>query len=491
MATIEAVEGDVRSEPVADQRPRGVRMVVLFYVTFAVCGMSLGLRQLHDNSFLWHLQTGKFILDHGIPHADPYSFSAFGSKWVAQSWLAELSYGVLDRSIGAFGIRLFDAVIGGLVATLLFYVGWKCARDRLRAFLVSGLALVVMLQVWAERPLIVGLLAMLVIVIVCEVPQSTVARHAGVVIPITMWVWANVHGSFSLGFAYLALHLVGRWVEGHHPLRDRERNITIGTAIASVAIFLNPYGLDLVLFPIRLMGRGQVLAHVEEWQSPNFRDLGGMLFALFMVTTIVIFARKGAGKRDLFVSLAFLLLGLWAVRNVGLAVIVVLPVIARLVRPERERANAEGRSSLNRIAVAALLVLAVFFVVHAYSQPDFNLKQYPVAAYDNIQQRHLDGRHIFTTDAWGGYLIADAWPKQQVFYDDRYDMYPLAVTADYGKIADLGVGWQAALDTNKIDIVMWPKSGGLVSGLALDPAWQQIYVDKVAVVYARKTLLTP
>jgi hypothetical protein len=453
--------------------------------------MSLGLRRLHDNSFLWHLQTGKYILDHGIPYHDPYSFSAPGAKWVAQSWLAELIYGALDRSIGAFGIRLFDAAIGACIATLLFHIAWKCSGDRLRAFGLAALSLVVMLQVWAERPLLVGLLAMVVIVIVCELPQSLVGRHARWAIPITMWIWANVHGTFALGFGYLALHLIGRWMEGAPPLRDREREITIGTAIASVVVFLNPYGLDLILFPIRLMGRGQVLAHVEEWQSPNFKDVGGIFFGIFIVTTILIFARKSPSKRDLLVSIVFLVLGFWAVRNVGLTVIVVLPVLARLVRPKQARPNAEGRSPVNRIAVVALLFVGVFFLTWAYGQPNFDLKQYPVAAYDNLQQRHLDGHRMLTTDAWGGYLIADAWPKQHVFYDDRYDMYPLAVTAAYDKLAGLGAGWQKTLDDYKIDIVMWPKGGPILQGLALDPDWQQIYTDKLATIYARKSLLTP
>ncbi len=489
MATIEAVEGTVAEEPTPAERPQGVRMVVLFYVAFAVAGMSLGLRRLHDNSFLWHLQTGKYILDHGIPYHDPYSFSAYGSKWVAQSWLAELTYGVLDRSIGAFGIRLFDAAVGACIATLLFYVAWKCSRDRLRAFLLAGLSLIVMLQVWTERPLLIGLLAMLVVVVIVEVPSSFVARHVRVSLPLTMWIWANVHGTFSIGFGFLALHLIGRWLEGAPPLRGRERDITIGTAIASAAVFLNPYGIDLVLFPIRLMGRGQVLAHVEEWQSPNFRDLGGMFFGLLIVVTLIVFARKSPGKRDLLVSIVFLLLGLWAVRNVGLAAIVVLPVLARLVRPERERKNADGRNPLNRIALLALFFVGIFFVVWACGQPNFDLKRYPVAAYDNLQQRHLDGQRLLTTDAWGGYLIADAWPTQHVFYDDRYDMYPLAVTAAYDKLAGLGAGWQKTLDDYKIDVVMWPNGGPILQGLALDSNWQQIYTDKVATVYVRKSLL--
>ena len=44
---------------------------------------------------------------------------------------------------------------------------------------------------------------------------------------------------------------------------------------------------------------------------------------------------------------------------------------------------------------------------------------------------------MLTTDAWAGYVIYKYWPEQHVFFDDRYDMYPIAVTAAYNKVLSL------------------------------------------------------
>ena len=76
-------------------------MADLFTLVFALGGWRSGLSRLSDNSFFWHLRTGRWILDHGIPRRDPYSFSAPGVHWIAQSWLAEALYGVVDRAAGA------------------------------------------------------------------------------------------------------------------------------------------------------------------------------------------------------------------------------------------------------------------------------------------------------------------------------------------------------------------------------------------------------
>ncbi len=471
-------------------RERGVRMSTLFLIAFAVAGGALGIHQLHDNSFLWHLRTGKLILDHGIPRSDPYSFTAQGTSWVAQSWLVELVYGALDRSVGAFGIRLFDAVIGGTISALLFYVAYKCARDRVRAFGLTLLAMCVLLQVWTERPLLVGLLAMVLVTIVCELPDAFISRRPEITLPIVMWFWVNSHGTFAIGFCYLALHLIGRALDGAPPLQGRERKITIGTAISAVVVFLNPYGIELVLFPVHLLSRGSVLNNVQEWQSPNFREIGGFFFGAFIVTAVVILVRKGSNKRDLLITIAFIVLGLWAVRNVGLAVIACLPILARSVAPSPDKpVRPDVRSSMNRVVALGLVVVGLLFALRAYEQPNFDLKTYPVAAFNAITAQGLEGRHLLTTDAWGGYVIADAWPKQHVFFDDRYDMYPLSVDAAYTRLAGIRPGWEKDLDTYGIDVVMWPKNGALTQAMALKPDWAQVFSDKTATVFVRRSLL--
>ena len=67
----------------------------VFTAFFGVFGWAVGIAKLSDNSFFWHLKTGGYILDHGIPHHDVFSYTAPGTHWVAQSWLAEVAYGVL------------------------------------------------------------------------------------------------------------------------------------------------------------------------------------------------------------------------------------------------------------------------------------------------------------------------------------------------------------------------------------------------------------
>ena len=355
-ATIERTPTRLPSPPgPADRSRRSLRGPAgstLFGLGFALVFFVLELRPLLDNSFLWHLKTGHWILDHHrIPGHDLFSFTAAGEPWVVQSWLAEVLYAAVDRVFGSFGLRLLRAGTAAAIAFLVFKLAARLVGDRVRGALLTLATLGMAVIMWAERPLLFGVLAMVVLVWTVEVPESRVGRHALVVIPPIMWIWANMHGTFAVGFGYLVLHLVGRALDGHRPTGGRERVLLAATLVAAVACLANPLGLSLLTFPIHLLSRGDTLAHIREWQSPDFHSAAGMIFAIWMAIVIaaMVRGRERATRRDVLIVLAFLFLSLWATRNLVLTPIVVLPILARTLAVAPAR-RAEDRHLPRQLA---------------------------------------------------------------------------------------------------------------------------------------------
>jgi hypothetical protein len=481
-------DGGVEAPP--SSRPgggalRAPSLDTLFTALFALAGWLIGLRRLGDNSFLWHLRTGRVILDHGVPHHDIYSFSVPGTKWIAQSWLAELAYGIADKLAGGLGIRVLVAVTGALLVAATYRLALRLTANRVRAAALTTVVLATMMNVWSERPLVFGLAGVVALVWAIEVPESFLGRHLYVTIPAIMWCWANVHGSFSLGYVYLALHVAGRWADGAPPLEGRERQIVVATAISVAALVVNPYGFGLLWFPVDLVRRGDVLNGVAEWQSPNFRELGGMLYGLTIVVVVLALVRQArASRRDVIVALAFLFLGLWAVRNVGIAAIVTVPIAARgFAKP---RVGRDDRSTLSWAFAMLLALVAVMQFNTAKAERDYDLAKYPVAAMQQMGDRGLLGERLFTTDAWAGYTIWRYWPQQHVYMDDRYDMYPKRVVDDYDTMANVEPKWRETLDRWRIDVVVWPTERSLSQALLERRDWERVYRDKTASVFVRR-----
>jgi hypothetical protein len=477
-------------QPARSARGPGLSTVLL--TVFVAAGVWQGLAPLHDNSFMWHLRTGRYMLDEGtLPRGDLYSFSEPGIHWVLQSWLAELLYGVVDRIGGSFGLQILGGIVGGLVGGLLFWIAQRGTRDRIRAALIGAAAFAAMMNVWSPRPLMLGLLAMLVVVITVEYPSSVVGRHPYITLPFTMWLWINVHGSWVVGFGYLALHLLGRAWEGTPPREGHERTLLRASFLSAAVVFVNPYFLDLVLFPVRLMTRGEVLKDVAEWQSPDFGGVGGMLFGVWLAVTIVVLASARAtmrpGRRDILIAVVFSLLGLYATRNIGLVVIATLPIVARYAAPSEPRPD--ERRPGNRLFVAAGFALIAFMFVNTGGAPHWELENYPVAAWDDVrEEQHLEGRRLLTTDAWAAYVILRSWPDQTVFFDDRYDMYSVQLNEQFSDVMKVRPNWQQVLDDHEIEVIMWGAEDPLSQVLAKTEGWTQTYSDDRSVVFVRGSL---
>jgi hypothetical protein len=466
---------------------RGPSLDALFTAVFGLFGWAIGVERLTDNSFFWHLRAGQLILDRGFPRTDPFSFAAHGTPWVLQSWLAELGYAAINRVVGAFGIRVLIGLTGVAIAVLAFRLALRLSGDRVRAALLTVVALGSLETLWSERPLVFGVLALVVLLWVVEVPGSRVGRRPVLALPILLWCWANVHGSFALGFAYLGLHLLGRGLDGHPPWRGRERQLLTGTAIGAAACFVNPYGVGLVTFPVALLARSDILRHVVEWQSPDFHSARSLPFAVWVVVFAALLARAPGrtSRRDLLVSLPFLLLGLWALRNIALAPLVGLPIAARAVARPAGRRAVDRTAAVGWALAAVLVVVVAVFTARAAEQPSFAFDRYPVRALRTLQRDGLLGKRLLATDADAGYVILRDWPRQQVFIDDRYDMYPRAVIDDYFTLARARPGWAAVLARRDIQVIVWPRGDPLVSLVEGSGHWRRLAQDPDRVVLVR------
>jgi hypothetical protein len=198
----------------------------------------------------------------------------------------------------------------------------------------------------------------------------------------------------------------------------------------------------------------------------------------------LVLGRRRVSRRDLVVSLPFLLLAAWAMRNIAVAPLVGVAVAARAVAAETPRTP--GATPLNRVVAVALVALAAVWGIQAARQPHLDLDGYPVAAMRFVEQEGLLGKRLMTDDRWGGFLILRYWPRQQVFVDDRYDMYPLPVLRDAFRFSDADPSATEILDRWAIDVVVWSRDGAVLTLLDNSGGWERRYEDDVAAVYVRR-----
>lgn len=428
------------------------------------------LQPLHDNSFFTHLATGRLILDHGsVPTTDPYTFTAAGEPWVVQSWLVSVAYATAEAVGGMEGVRILVGALTGLLAAL----AWRLLRpiDGLVARLAVGAMFVVVgASLWAERPFMVGLIAFALTVLAAEG-----ALDPRWLVPVG-WVWVNSHGSFPLGLLYLGLVALGARLDGRSPERELRclRLAALGTILGAVG----PLGLRALLFPLELLQRQDVLRHVVEWQAPAFDSISQRAFLLQAVVAIVLLARRPSYRTGLVLGV-FLAAALLGSRNLTVASIAMLPGMAAALGGLGSLSAASRPRRVRELLVAVTAVAALLMVARV-QEPALRLSAYPVDVVAFLEEADIDTRHVrlAAPDFVGNFLTLVYGPEQRVFYDDRFDMFPPAVSEAQLALTQAAPSVFSDLRSFGIDVLTVRRDHPMALVLTKDEAWRVLYTDE-------------
>jgi hypothetical protein len=458
-------------------RPQGLVVLVA-----GVASARIGLRPISDNSTLVHLKTGiELLRTWHVPRHDPYSFTAAGHAWVVQSWLASLAYGAAN-AIGHHALVTLQALLMGAVGIVTAIAARSSTTWR------SGVAALVAICAsspdWSPRPLMVELLCLGLVIVIAER-----RLHPAWLIPV-VWLWVNTHGSWPVGLAWLAAWTVGSALDRRGWPR-RELRYIAGFAGGLVVSLLNPIGPRLLAFPLVAFQKRSTFKSIVEWRSPNFQDANTFLALIFIAVALLIVLRLGVAWAEVLPVCGFFVAAMVAERNLAALGVVLAPALGQALarpQPHLQSTLADVAGVLDRfgnhpwwrvaVTSAAVIVLVVMIALGTHGST-LNLREYPVRATDYLASTgRLTGAHrIAAADVVGDYLIWRAGPATKVFIDDRYDMYPAAVTSDAAILNAARGDAATVLDKWKIDTVLWAANQAVPGELEQVGGWQQTWTD--------------
>jgi hypothetical protein len=366
------------------------------------------------------LVDGRWIAEHGIPHLDHLTVWTAGVHWVDQQWLGQLTFYELAR---AGGIKL--CVAAALALDALALTGAAVAARRLGASTSSvalGALIPIVVGPWLLQartqslalPLFVAVYALL------AADARRPSRRVYAAIPLLV-VWANVHGSASLGALMLLLHgllEISRW---------RLRGAVLAIA-APATLVASPYGFDLVGYYHTMLISSPLGQYVLEW-APTHLDAGTAPFFALAFASVYLLARRGDAV-SLFERLAlplFVVLGLLAGRNtiwLGLACAVSLPTLLDgLLGPQLTLTR--GMRRLNGVLSVTAVTFAVVLVAAILSRPaSALLANWPADGAARAAAAAGSSGRVLADDTHSDWLL---WQQPQLAgrlaYDVRFELF--------------------------------------------------------------------
>lgn len=475
----------------------------------------------------WHLRCGEVQWrTRTVLKSDVFSHTAAGQPWINQSWLPQLfMYGLF-----AWGGFPFLALGVAATVTATWALGMLAVRGAAqpapqgryahfwRALVVLWAA-VATGRVWAARPhLVTFLLAAAWIYLLDRHRRKNTPGQIGVLwwLPPLMLLWANSHGGYIVGLVLIGAEIGGLledalWQRAERPgqpgnLWTRLRPLLIVTLLCLLAASINPQGIHLLLFPFQTLGSYAQQQYVAEWASPDFHaaDLLPFLALLLATWSALALAERRVPGAELLRLLGFTAMALRSARYLGLAALVMAPLLARYgalawrrLAPEKPRPPAAspalGSPLLNWVLLFLILAAAGIKVALPLDEQTISAvheQTFPVAAAGYMQDHDLPPT-LFNDYAWGGYLIWRLYPGTPVFIDGRADPYGDALIATYRQAASAQEGWEAILDAHHVQTALISAAGPLALAMRAGDDWQEVYRDELAVLFVRRARTSP
>ena len=149
---------------------------------------AMAVRETTDPDLWWHLRTGEFILQQGIPKTDIFSFTVPDNQWVTHEWLSEVIMWSLYKVGDLPALSLFFAAVITAAYALVFLR--SDGRPYLAGFIVL-LGALASAPLWGARPQMFNLLfAAFFVYIVEGFKDKKYSSRTLWILPIATIVWA-------------------------------------------------------------------------------------------------------------------------------------------------------------------------------------------------------------------------------------------------------------------------------------------------------------
>jgi hypothetical protein len=444
----------------------------------------LSFHPMRTADLWWHLAAGRWIVEHRtIPGVDPFSFSAYGQRWLNHEWLADVLYHLwaILGGLKSLVYWYWGALIGTYL--LLFHLCRKLGGAMISSFLAVTLAAATAVPFFELRPHLYSLL-LYVVLLWLLLP----GRKLGLGLPLLFVLWVNLHGGFIFGLVTVATVVLTRLLtKALRPPRSAEnvrlvlagerRNLLVA-AVSALVCLINPYGDEIFVLPLSYaLDARSPFRELKEWLPPF--SAGGVSSPFFPWLIVLFFAACAAllwlaRKRwrmepeTLWPLVALggvtLVMALRSGRFIPLfAISASLPIslfltgAAAAARRQKRTSqpSAVGKAIPLLIAAACLVLLTRFPLGRRAFSHLTSLESFPIDTLNFIDANALSGR-VFAYYGWGGYVDYRTDARMKVYIDSRANtVYSPTIFNQYRRVQYMLPNWVEVVEASGADYFLW------------------------------------
>lgn len=408
-----------------------------------------------DTFFL--VATGEHIVENGIPYINPFVIHNDFSI-IVQQWLFDIGIFYTYDALGNFGLFLFIFIAYSLSIFAMYHFLKLFTNNKTSVKLLTFAFGVLICRYQVARPSCISILLFILLLYCLEKHRTTNKSKWLIALPILSLLQVNIHSSmwplmivFTIPYFFPYLNFsttfsIRKWFKDNAKL-------LLFVLLMVLCGFVNPYGLDGVLYVIKSYSNANSL-EIAELMSPPVTSTNGVIALITVVVLTIwlpkifkkVFTEKVDARFD-FIQLYGLLgtsiLSITHMRNLWFVLLWLCPVAVKMLGDILTLKQGKQRTGLTTLSyILTICVICGIFIVNngAYSTlTNKDSEVAPMKAVEYLNKCDKDTITLFTEFNNGAYCELNGY---KVYMDARPELFAKAINkkedvlSEYAKLVE-------------------------------------------------------
>lgn len=453
-----------------------VLIVIILFLNFILMNLKF-VRGLQTIDLFYLIPQGKYILNNGIYHIDPFSIHN-GLHVVVQNYMSSCLFYLIFKVFSWNGFVIYTILCNALICYLIYKICLLISSNN------KGLSIIIMVindillyYFLVPRPQLLSYINLLLVIYLLELYVHKNNKKYLYFIPLISILQINMHASLWI---MIFLFMLPYIVEGIFK-KYNIKPILFIFLISLVCGLINPYGLENITFIFGSFHNKYMTSLIPELYKTWFNTLWGTIFLIILIINsliYIIFVNKKVKIRYLCLYLGTMILGLSSLKGFSNYLLCSIFPFAYYFRNKKFNIDYSIISKLCNIFIIVLIIISSLLIVLKRNE----VQEYVAGNSYSFLLKHYDKDNIrlysiMEDGGYGMFLGVKSYLDCRAEYFIKYNNKKYDILKEYFLLQHSKININEFLDKYKFTHLLL-NSGDIMFKLSEIDGYKLIYIDK-------------
>lgn len=434
-----------------------------------------------NNDFWFLINTGKYIINNGIPHIEPFTIHS-NLTFVVQQWLTDIIFYFIYSKFNIYGMYIFTITMELLIIYLMYKVCLLISNNKIKLSIIITVLIMLILNrdFITTRPHLFDILFLTLELYLLELYIKRNNKKYLLGLPIISLLMINLHSSiWPMLFVFLLPYYVGR-INLKFTTKEnyKLKSIIIVTIIMFIFGFINPYGIEAMKYLFNSYGIDYLDKVVIEMSPPDIKQSLMLFVFIFIVYLSYYINRKDK------INLRYLLLTLGTTyltleHNRGVMFLLIVSIITlsdNLKQFFNKETISKAKKKDNYIYIILLIFLSLIYLYSLDFETENKMFHSNIANY--LDENTTKDITLYTGYGEGSYYEYRGYkcyldPRAEVFLKSNNKKEDILF--EYYLLQNGIISYQDFIDKYNFDYILVSDKDVIYYQIIKDNTYEKVY----------------